>query len=87
MECKCRKSRDTWSNRQIWRWIANGIQSKANRVMPRQHTAYSTHPGPAYSTQPSPATQEKTLHMVNHLMFRTDITLILLFAVKDGEAI
>ena len=55
MECKCRQSRDTWNNRQIWHRSAKGIQWKSNRVLPREHTTYSTHPGPA--------TQEKTLLM------------------------
>ena len=50
-----RKSRDTWSNRQIWPWSTEWSKSKANRVLPRECTGHSKHP---LST-----TQEKTLHM------------------------
>ena len=54
-ECKTRKSRDTWSNRQIWPWSTKWSSSKTNRVLPRESTAHGTHP--------LPTTQEKTLHM------------------------
>ena len=57
LECKTRKSRDTWSNRQIWPWSAKWSRSKANRVLPREHTGHSKHP--------LPTTQEKTLHMTS----------------------
>ena len=55
VECKSRKSRNTWSNRQIWPWSTEWSRSKANRVLPREHTDHSKHP--------LPTTQEKTLHM------------------------
>ena len=29
LECKCRKSRDTWSNRQIWSWSTKKKQVKS----------------------------------------------------------
>ena len=32
MECKSRKSRNTWSNRQIWPWNTEWSKAKANRV-------------------------------------------------------
>ena len=35
LESKSRKSRNTWSNRQIWPWNAEGSRAKANRVLPR----------------------------------------------------
>ena len=50
-----RKSRNTWSNRQIWPWSTEWSRTKANRVLPREHTGHSDHP--------LPTTQEKTLHM------------------------
>ena len=31
-ECKCRKSRDTWGNQQIWPWSTKWSRSKVNRV-------------------------------------------------------
>ena len=46
-----RKSRDTWSNRQIWPWSKKQSRAKANRVSPRERIGHS---------KPS---QEKTLHM------------------------
>ena len=55
LECKSRKSRDTWSNRQICPWITKQSRSKANRVLPRECTCNSKHP--------LPTTQEKTLHV------------------------
>ena len=55
LECKSRKSRNTWSNRHIWPWSTGWIRYKANRVFPREHTGHSKHP--------LPTTQEKTLNM------------------------
>ena len=58
LDCKRRKLRNTWNNRQIWLWSTEWSRAKANRVSPREHTGHSKHP--------LPTTQEKTLH--------TDIT-------------
>ena len=55
LECKSRKSRNTWVNRQIWPWNMEWSRAKANRVLPRECTCHSKHP--------LPTTQEKTLHM------------------------
>ena len=55
LECKSRKSRNTWSNRQIWPWSTEWSRAKANIVLPRERTSHSKHP--------LPTTQEKTLHM------------------------
>ena len=55
MKCKSRKSRNTWSNRQIWPWNTEWSRAKTNRVLPRECTGHSKHP--------LPTTQEKTLHM------------------------
>ena len=52
---KSRKSRNTWSNRQIWPWNGEWSRAKTNRVLPRKCTGHSKHP--------VPTTQEKTLHM------------------------
>ena len=53
LECKSRKSRDSWSNRQIWPWSTKWSRAKGNRVLPREHTGHSKHP--------LLATQEKAL--------------------------
>ena len=55
LNCKSRKSRNTWSNRQICPWNVEWSRAKTNRVLPRKCTGHSKHP---LST-----TQEKTLHM------------------------
>ena len=55
LECKTRKSRDTWGNRQIWPWSTELSREKVNRVLPRERTAHSKHP--------LPTPQEKTLHV------------------------
>ena len=55
LECKSRKSRNTWSNRRIWPWSTEWSRAKANRAVPRECTGHSKHP--------LPTTQEKTLHM------------------------
>ena len=55
LECRSRKSRDTWSNRQVWPWSTKWSRAKANRVLPRECTGHSKHP---FWT-----TQEITLHI------------------------
>jgi len=55
LECKSRRSRNTWSNRQTWPWGTDCSRAKANRVLPRECTGHSKHP--------LPETQEKTVHM------------------------
>ena len=41
LECKSRKSRNTWSNRQIWPWNAEQSRAKNNRVLLRKCTGHS----------------------------------------------
>ena len=53
--CKSRKSRNIWSNRQIWPWSSEWSRAKTNGVLPRKCTGHSKHP--------LPTSQEKTLHM------------------------
>ena len=55
LEGKSRKSRNSWSNRQIWPWNTEWSRAKTNRVLPRERTGHSKHP--------LLTTQEKTLHM------------------------
>ena len=54
-ECKSRKSRDTWNNRQVWPWSSKWSRAKANRVLPRECNGHSKHP--------LPTIQKMTLHM------------------------
>ena len=55
LECKSKKSRDTWSNWQVWPWNTKWSRAKANRVLQRESTGHSKH---AF-----PITQDKPLHM------------------------
>ena len=43
LECKSRKSRDTWNNRPAWPWSTKWSRIKANRVLPRERTGRSKH--------------------------------------------
>ena len=51
LECKSRKSKNTWSNRQIWPWSIEWSRGKANRVLPRECTGHSKHPLPTNNTR------------------------------------
>ena len=42
LECKSRKSRGTWSNRQAWPWSTEWIRAKANSVFKRICCSYQT---------------------------------------------
>ena len=55
LECQSRKSRGTWSNRQIWPWSTEWSRAKANRVLPTECTGEGK--------QLLPTTQETALHM------------------------
>ena len=48
LECKSRKSKITWSNRQIWPWSTKRSRSKANGALPREGTGHSKHPLPTH---------------------------------------
>ena len=54
-EFKRRKSWDTWSKRQVWPRNTKQSRTKANRVLPREHTGHGKHL--------LPTRQETTLHM------------------------
>ena len=51
LECKSRKSRNTWSNRQMWPWNTALSRAKANRVLLRERTGHSKHPLPTTKTK------------------------------------
>ena len=79
LECKSRKSRDTWNNWQIWPGSTKQSRTKANPVSLREHTARSKHPCP--NTCREDATRG------HHQMVNTEIRLIIFFADKVGEAL
>ena len=55
LECKSRKSRNTWSNKQFWPWGTKCSRAKANRILLRACTGHRKHP--------LPTTQKKTPYM------------------------
>ena len=77
MECKIRKSRDTWSNRQVWPWSTKWSRTKSNKVLPRDCTGYSE--------RPLPTTWDNSTHE-HHQMVNTEIRLTIFFA-RDRETI
>ena len=77
LECKSRKSRNTWSSRQIWPWNTEWSRAKANRILPRECTGHSKHL--------LPTTLDSTHG--HHQMVITEIRLIIFFAAKDAEAL
>ena len=50
-----RKSRNTWSTKQIWPWNIKWSRAKTNPVLPRERVGHRKHS--------LPTTQGKTLHM------------------------
>ena len=83
LECKSRKSRNTWSNRQIWPWSTEWSRTKANRVLPRECTGHSS---PIIVNTLFQQHREDSTHGY-HQMVNTEIRLKIFFAVKDGEAL
>ena len=78
LECKSRKSRNTWSNRQIWPW--NAEWSRAKTIEFCQENAL------VIANTSSNNTREDSTHG-HHQMANTEIRLIIFFAAKDGEAL
>ena len=82
LKCKCRKSRDTWSNRQVWPWSTKWSRAKTNRVSTRytlviSNTLFQQHKRQLYKwTSPHGQYQNQI-----------DYILIIFFVVKDGEAL
>ena len=74
LECKSRKSRNTWSNRQIWPRSTEWSRAKANKVLPRECTCHFNNTGEDFTHG-------------HHQMVNTKIRLIIFFAAKDGEAL
>ena len=65
LERKSRKSRNTWSNRQIWPWNTEWCRAKANRVLPENalviaNTLFQQHKRRLY-TWTSPDGQHRNL--------------------------
>ena len=78
LECKSRKSRDTWSNRQVWPWSTKRSRAKANRVLPRECTGHGT---------PSSNNTGENSTRGRHQTVNSKIRLVTFFAAKNGEAL
>ena len=74
MECKSRKSRDIWSNRQVWPWSTKWSRTKANRIFPRTHWSEQHN----FSNN----TSDSSTHG-HHQMINTKIRVIMFFAAKE----
>ena len=61
----------------MWTCSTKQSRSKANRVLPREHTGHFKHPLP---------TTQSSKHG-HHPMVNTEIRLIIFFAAKNGEAL
>ena len=78
LECKSRKSRNTWSNRQIWPWSTEWSRERLiefcqENALVIANTLFQQHKRRLYTwTSPD-----------GH----TEIRLIIFFAAKDGEAL
>ena len=77
LEWKSRKSRNTWSNRQIWPWSTEWSLAKANGGLARARIGHSKHP--------LPTTQETTLHMGITRWSIPKSDWLYSFAAKDEE--
>ena len=77
LECKSRKSRNTWGNRQIQLWNTELSRANANKSFAKR-THWSS------QTPSSNNTREDSTHG-HHQMVNTEIRLIIFFAAKDGE--
>ena len=77
LECKGRKSRNTWSNRKIWPCNMNEAGQRLIEFCQKNslvitNTLFQQHMGSAHG---------------HHQMINTKIILIIFFAAKDGEAL
>ena len=73
---KNRKSRDTWSNRQIWPGVQNEAEQRLTGFVKRTH----------WSWQTPVSNDAKDDSTYRYQMVNTEIRLIIFFAAKDGEA-
>ena len=78
LECKSRKSRNTWRNRQIWPWNVewsrvNLVEFCQENALVIANTLFQQH--------------KRRLYTWTHQMVNTEIRLIIFFAAKDGEAL
>ena len=75
LECKNRKSRDTWSNGEIWPWSTTLSRAKVNRFCQENALVVA-----------NTLFQQDSTHG-HHQMVNTEIRLIIFLAANNGEAL
>ena len=78
LECKSRKSKDAWSNKQIWPCSTEWSRTKTKSFVKTTHWPQQT--------PSSDNTRENFTHG-HHQVVNTTIRLVIVFSVKDGEAL
>ena len=79
LECKSRKSRDTWSNRQVWPWNTEWSRAKANKVCQENalviaNTIFQQHKKRFYTwTSPDGQHQNQTDYILCSQRWRSSI--------------
>ena len=64
MECKCRKSRATWNNRQVWPWSTERSRAKANRVCQENILVMNILPTPSSNNTRKDSTMDITRWLI-----------------------
>ena len=78
LECDSRKSRYTWSNRQVWPWSTKWSRAKTNSFVKRIHWSKQT---------PFSNNTRGDFTCGHHQTVNTEIRLVMFFAAKEGEAL
>ena len=78
LDCKSRKSRDTWNNKQVWPWSKNEAEKRPTDFCQKNklviaNTLFHQH--------------KRRLYTWSQQMVKTKIRLIIFFATQDGEAL
>ena len=82
LECKSRKSRNTWSNRKIWPWVWNEVWNEAGQRL----IEFCQENTQVIANTLLNNTREGSTHGY-HQLANTKLRLIIFFAAKDGEAL
>ena len=78
LECKSKKSRDTWSKRQVWFWSTKWSRAKTDTVLPREctwnNTLFQQHKRWLYTwTSPDGQHQNQTDYILFSQRWRSSI--------------
>jgi len=76
LECKSRKSRNTWSNRLMWPWSTEWSREKPNRVVPLviANTLFQQHKRRLYTwTSPEGQYKNQTIYILCSQRWRSSI--------------